>query len=229
MNKWKTAFFMLATVVLLTFIIIAYFIFSPTENVKLVDEGNETVKSSILRVQTTTNEFEAIAKKYLAEAIKDSPIDVQLEVDEQIYLFSDLIIFGVTIPIQMDFDPIVDDGNIRMKQTKVHIGKFNIPPSTVLKIVKDSVNFPSWIIVQPDEEEIYVDLSRLNIADGNRVRAKAINLDKDEILLEISSAKYSLNSPTDFIALQIALVILFLSNSTVSPFLLITFIFNSPL
>ena len=185
MNKWKTAFFMLATVVLLTIIIIAYFIFSPTENVKLVDEGNETVKSSILRVQTTTNEFEAIAKKYLAEAIKDSPIDVQLEVDEQIYLFSDLIIFGVTIPIQMDFDPIVDDGNIRMKQTKVHIGKFNIPPSTVLKIVKDSVNFPSWIIVQPDEEEIYVDLSRLNIADGNRVRAKAINLEKDEILLEI--------------------------------------------
>ena len=185
MNKWKTAFFMLATVVLLTFIIIAYFIFSPTENVNLVDEGNETVKSSILRVQTTTNEFEAIAKKYLSEAIKDSPIDVQLEVDEQIYLFSDLIIFGVTIPIQMDFDPIVDDGNIRMKQTKVHIGKFNIPPSTVLKIVKDSVNFPSWIIVLPDEEEIYVDLSRLNIADGNRVRAKAINLEKDEILLEI--------------------------------------------
>jgi len=35
------------------------------------------------------------------------------------YLFSDLIIFGVTIPIQMDFDPIVDDGNIRMKQTQV--------------------------------------------------------------------------------------------------------------
>ena len=62
MNKWKTAFFMLATVVLLTIIIIAYFIFSPTENVNLVDEGNENVKSSVLRVQTTTNEFEAIAK-----------------------------------------------------------------------------------------------------------------------------------------------------------------------
>jgi uncharacterized protein YpmS len=185
MNKWKVAFLMLATIVLLTIIGFAYLFISPTENVNLVNEEGETVKSSVLRVQTTTNEFEAIAQKYLAEAIQDSPIDVQLEVDEQIYLFSNLIIFGVTIPIQMDFDPIVDEGNIRMKQTNVHIGKLNIPPSTVLKLVKESVNFPSWIIVQPDKEEIYVDLSRLNIANGNRVRAKAINLQKDEILLEI--------------------------------------------
>ena len=185
MNKWKVAFFMLATIVLISIIVVAYLFFSPTENVNLVNEDGEVVKGSVLRVQTTTNEFEAIAKKYLEESILGSPIDVQLEVDEQIYLFSDLTVFGVTIPIQMDFDPIVDNGNIRMKQTKVHIGKLNIPPSTVLKLVKDSVNFPSWIIVNPDKEEIYVDLSRLNIANGNRVRAKEINLQNDEILLEI--------------------------------------------
>lgn len=185
MNKWKVAFLMLATIVLITIVVFAYLFFSPTENVNIANEESDVVNSSVLRVQTTTNEFEAIAKKYLAEAIKDSPIDVQLEVDEQIYLFSDLIVFGITLPIQMDFDPIVDNGNIRMKQTKVHIGKLNIPPSTVLKLVKDSVSFPSWIIVNPDKEEIYVDLSRLNIANGNRVRAKEINLENDEILLEI--------------------------------------------
>ena len=185
MNKWKVAFLMLATIVLITIVVFAYLFFSPTENVNIANEESVVVNGSVLRVQTTTNEFEAIAKKYLAEAIQDSPIDVQLEVDEQIYLFSDLIIFGITIPIQMDFDPIVDNGNIRMKQTKVHIGKLNIPPSTVLKLVKDSVSFPSWIIVNPDKEEIYVDLSRLNIANGNRVRAKEINLENDEILLEI--------------------------------------------
>ena len=128
MNKWKVAFFMLATIVLISIIVVAYLFFSPTENVNLVNEDGEVVKGSVLRVQTTTNEFEAIAKKYLEESILGSPIDVQLEVDEQIYLFSDLIVFGITLPIQMDFDPIVDNGNIRMKQTKVHIGKINIPP-----------------------------------------------------------------------------------------------------
>ncbi len=185
LNKWKVAFLMLATLVLMTLIVLSYLLFSPTDNVNLINGEDDVVKGSVLKVQTTTNEFEAIAQKYLAEAILDSPIDVQLEVDEQIYLYSDLIVFGVKIPIQMDFDPIVDDGNIRMKQTKVHIGKLNIPPSTVLKLVKDSVNFPSWIIVQPEKEEIFVDLSRLNIADGNRVRAKEIDLENDEILLEI--------------------------------------------
>ena len=41
------------------------------------------------------------------------------------------------------------------------------------------------ICVSQDEEEIYIDLSRLNIADGNRVRAKEIDLVGDKILLEI--------------------------------------------
>ena len=124
-------------------------------------------------------------KKYLADAIGDSKIEVNLAVKDQIYLYSDLTIFGLTVPIQMDFEPVVDKGNIILKQKNVHVGKLNIPPSTILKLIKESVDFPSWIVVKPNNEEIYVDSSLLNIADGNRVRAKEIDLAGDKILLEI--------------------------------------------
>lgn len=183
MNTWKVAFITLASAIIILIVSVLYLAISPTDDV-VIPPTNETT-GSILEVQTTTTEFEQIAKKYLADAIQGSAIDVTISIDDEIHLFSDLVIFGIKVPIQMDFEPEVDKGNIRLKQTNVHVGKLNIPPSTILKLVKDSVNFPAWIMVRSNNEEIYVDLSRLNIADGNRVRAKEIDLKGDNIILEI--------------------------------------------
>ncbi|UZN01043.1 YpmS family protein [Lysinibacillus sp. MHQ-1] len=105
---------------------------------------------------------------------------------DDIQLRSTLTVFYTEIPISMNFDPIVDDkGNIILKQTGMNVGLLNIPPETTMKIMRDSVEFPSWITVNPNKAEIYIDLSRINIASGSRVRAKELDLPNDKILLEI--------------------------------------------
>ncbi|MEC1177004.1 YpmS family protein [Metasolibacillus meyeri] len=184
MNKWKVAFFLLAGTVLFTLVFIVYLATSKVDEQAIPEVQSAT--GHVLTVQTTAKEFEAIAKKYMGKGpLGKSPIPVEMEVNEQVQLFSELIVFGITVPISMDFEPIVSDGNIRLKQTEVNVGKLNIPPSTVLKLMKDAIEFPDWMIVRPNEEEIYVDLSRINIASGSRVRAKEIDLPNDKILLEI--------------------------------------------
>ncbi|WP_107942792.1 MULTISPECIES: YpmS family protein [Metasolibacillus] len=184
MNKWKVAFFLLAGAVIFSIVFIVYLATSKVEG-KAIPEQQQ-ITGHVLTVQTTAKEFEAIAKKYMGKGpLEKSPVPVEIEVNEQVQLFSELIVFGITVPISMDFEPIVSDGNIRLKQTEVNVGKLNIPPSTVLKLMKDAIEFPSWMIVRPNEEEIYVDLSRINIASGSRVRAKEIDLKNDKILLEI--------------------------------------------
>ena len=45
----------------------------------------------------------------------------------------------------------------------MEIGQLNIPPSTVLKILKDSVKLPPWMIVRPKEEELFIDLSEIPV------------------------------------------------------------------
>ncbi|WP_042475511.1 YpmS family protein [Bacillus ndiopicus] len=184
MNKWKVAFFLLAGAVIFTLVFIVYLATSKVEEKAIPDQ--QKITGHVLTVQTTAKEFEAIAKKYMGKGpLEKSPIPVEIEVNEQVQLFSELIVFGITVPISMDFEPIVSDGNIRLKQTEVNVGKLNIPPSTVLKLMKDAIEFPDWMIVRPNEEEIYVDLSRINIASGSRVRAKEVDLKNDKILLEI--------------------------------------------
>lgn len=183
MNKWKVAFLLLAGAVLLVVVSILYLLTSDVEqanrNEPLSIEGN------VLTVETTAKEFEAIAKKYLEASMKTSPVPVELVVDEKIYLYSSLTVFNIEVPIQMDFEPTVSNGNIILSQEAVHVGKINIQPKAVLKLLEGAVDFPSWITVQPNDEQIYVDLSRINIASGSRVRAKEIDLPNDKIELEV--------------------------------------------
>ena len=183
MNKWKVAFLFLAGAVLIAVVGIFYY---ATADVKQASISEPLpIEGNVLSVETTAKEFEAIAKQYLGAAMNQTPVPVELVVDDKIYLYSTLTIFNVDIPIQMDFEPVVKDGNIVLEQDAVHVGKLNIPPKTVLKLIEDAVDFPSWITVLPNDEAIYVDLSRINIASGSRVRAKEIDLPNDKIELEV--------------------------------------------
>ena len=183
LNKWKIAFFTLAGAVILAVALLMYLVTIPAEEVEIRDPAQ--TEGNTITVQTTVQEFEAITKQYLSNVLDKSPLPVEVEMNEQIQLFSTLTIFSVDVPIRMDFEPIVEGGNIVLKQTAVNVGKLNIPPQYVLKLMKDSVEFPYWITINPNDEEIYVDLSRINIASGSRVRAKEIDLRNDHIVLEV--------------------------------------------
>lgn len=183
MNKWKVAFFTLVAAIVLSSAFILYLVFSDTTEV--ARPLNTEAEGNVVTVETTAKEFEAIAKQYLADTLKKSPVPVDIVVEDQIKLYSSLTVFGVDVPFSMDFDPTVDAGNIVLEQTAMNVGNLTIPPKTVLKVVQDSVKFPDWVTVIPNDEEIYVDISRLNIAAGSRVRAKEINLPEDKILFEI--------------------------------------------
>lgn len=183
MNMWKVAFLTLAGAIVLAVAGVIYLVTADAEEVARPEPA--VLDGNVITVQTTAKEFEAIAKQYLGDSLDKSPLPVEIEVNNQIQLFSTLTVFGVDVPITMNFNPIVDEGNIVLEQTAVNVGKLNIPPKTVLKLMQDSIDFPSWITVDPNDEEIFVDLSRINIASGSRVRAKEIDLPKDHIVLEV--------------------------------------------
>lgn len=188
MNKWKVAFFALAGTVLFAILLVVFLATRPVDGVDIAKRsaGESESKGNVLVVQTTTKELESISKKYLKDAAKGSPLPLDFTIGDDIQLRSTLTVFYTEIPISMNFEPIVDDkGNIILKQTGMNVGLLNIPPETTMKIMRDSVEFPSWITVNPNKAEIYIDLSRINIASGSRVRAKELDLPNDKILLEI--------------------------------------------
>ncbi|MFJ5563609.1 YpmS family protein [Lysinibacillus xylanilyticus] len=186
MNKWKFAFFALAGTVLFAILLVVFLATRPVDGVNFAESSKDEseVKGNVLVVQTTTKELESISKKYLKDA--GSPLPLDFTIGDDIKLSSTLKVFYTEIPISMNFDPIVDEkGNIILKQTGMNVGLLNIPPETTMKIMRDTVDFPSWITINPNKAEIYIDLSRINIASGSRIKAKELDLPKDKILLEL--------------------------------------------
>lgn len=185
-NRWKVGFFALAGLVAAVIVYLIILIGTTVESDPIPVAKKNQGSGNYLTVKATKEDFEGIANTYIQKAMNKEPLPVTMEVADDIILKSELTVFSYTLPVTMHFDPIVrEDGNLTLKQSSVEIGTLNIQPATVLKILKDSVTLPSWMIVRPKEEELFIDLGALPISGELQVRAKEFNLDKDEIILEI--------------------------------------------
>lgn len=186
MNKWKIAFFILIVALILGAVWLVNMISTESKSYELAERAAAT-SGGELRVQTTKSDFEALANKYIQEAVENQPIPLELTVDNQIALVSELTVFTLTIPVQMYFDPIVqEDGNIQLKQDKVDIGQLSIPPEQVLKLLRDSIALPTWMVVSPADESVFIDLGGLPIDGDFDIRAEKIDLENDEIILSVT-------------------------------------------
>lgn len=186
MNRWKISFFLLAGLIAAVIAYLLILIGTTSESEPVPKAQEISSASHVLTVSSTKKDFEGIANLYLQRAMKKEPLPVTIRVEDDITLTSELTVFSHTLPVVMHFNPIVqEDGNLMLKQSSLEVGPLNLPPSTVLKVLGDSVKLPPWMIVRAKEEEIFIDLSNLPISDDLQVRAKEVDLSKDEILLEI--------------------------------------------
>ncbi|MCM3743154.1 YpmS family protein [Sporosarcina luteola] len=187
MNYWKVAFFVLAGIIVSGIIALVILLEGPGDSDPLPPLNQYSPKGSVLSVKATRNDLEALANNYIRKAMKGEKLPVTMEVQDDVMLLSELTAFGMTFPLMMHFDPVVlQDGNLMLKQTSMEIGELNLPPSTVLSVLRDSVKLPPWMIVRPKEEEIFIHLSELEIAGNLQVRAKSVDLVNDNIELEVT-------------------------------------------
>lgn len=187
MNIWKVAFFILIGLIASGIIAIMIFLESPEDSGPLPPLNKYNPQGSVLSVKATRNDLEALANNYIQKAMKGEKLPVVMEIDKDVRLHSELTAFGITFPLVMHFDPVVlEDGNLMLKQTSMEIADLELPPSTVLSVLRESVKLPPWMIVRPKEEEIFIHLSELDIAGDLQVRAKMVDLVNDNIELEVT-------------------------------------------
>jgi uncharacterized protein YpmS len=186
-NIWKVAFFLLVGLLASGIIAIIIFLESPGESDPLPPLNEYSPNGSVLSVKATRNDLEALANNYIRKAMKGEKLPVTMQIRDDVRLHSELTAFGMTFPLVMHFDPVVlEDGNLMLKQTSMEIAELELPPSTVLMVLRDSVKLPQWMIVRPKEEEIFIHLSELEISGNFQVRAKSVDLVNDNIELEVT-------------------------------------------
>ena len=187
MNRWKIAFLGLVGLIIAGIVALVIFIESPGDSGPLPVTERYSGKGSVLSVKASREDLEGLANTYIGKAMKGEQLPVTMKIEDDVILHSELIAFSIKVPINMHFDPVVlGDGNLLLKQTSMEVGPLDIPPETVLKLLRDSIKLPEWMVVRPKEEEIFINLAELPVSGNLSVRAKTLNLVEDDIVFEVT-------------------------------------------
>jgi uncharacterized protein YpmS len=187
MKNWKTAFLILAGInlVFLMGLVVVWNMLTTAPDHLPPSSQAKLPTSPVFTVNADKNQ---ITKLINAEITKHPRANLTYHVDmtKTLDIIGDLKLFGLGIPFTMSFNPTVDDkGNIILKEKGVKLGRFRLPESQVLKFVKAGTDLPSWVYVNPDKKEIYIDLNNILIKDRFYFKAKEIDLPNNKLIFNV--------------------------------------------
>ncbi|WP_211340584.1 YpmS family protein [Mesobacillus subterraneus] len=191
-NKWKTGFFILLGVIAAAFLFVWILIASPVEESEMKPvEGDRETDDVAFHVTTNKRDLNRVINHYLEEEAKSNNIDYQVLLTDEVELYGTLPLFSQELELRLTFEPQAqENGDLILKQRSISVGKLRLPVSTVLKFVRDSYDLPEAVIIQPEEERVYVSMQRLKLKSDIKVRVNEFDLNKDQI-------KFTLLVPAD--------------------------------
>lgn len=184
-NFWKWAFLAFAGILVLSFcwIYMSIFWFSPHVP---EDAGRKVSTKDMVEFPTSTNkaDLNALIAHYLQDFQKDNDADIKYDV----YLADDVVFtaearfLGQPVDLGLNFTPTLrKDGVVVLKQVDLRIGALPLPVSVAMKYVQNQVELPDWVTVSPKSRKIYLDMNKLELKGGVKVRVDALDLKKDDI------------------------------------------------
>ncbi|WLR48789.1 YpmS family protein [Halobacillus litoralis] len=186
-NKWRTSFWLLALINVGVIIWLVALVFLPSSyTIVNVDQKKESPDAEFTIVSTKEN-MEQLANEYLSELSTQTVFDYSITLDRNVTLSGNIKAFDQVIPINVELHPEVqENGDLILRQEKISLGKLPLPNKKVLEFVKDNYNLPEWVIVNPNEENIYVAVTQMDTASNFNVKVDRFNLNSNQLAFKIA-------------------------------------------
>lgn len=186
-NKWKWLFWGLALVNVAVIVWLLILVNTPTSNTQIPEGLPLQEKQAEFTVMSTKENLNQIINGYLTDVSKNSSLDYSVSLKEYVELSGTIVAFDKRIPLTMKFTPNVKkNGDLVLQQKSITLGRLQLPNKKVLSYIKDNYPMPEWIIVNPDEENIYVAITQIEPKYGLRVQADAFNLKNNKLAFKIT-------------------------------------------
>ncbi|KQU17766.1 YpmS family protein [Priestia megaterium] len=182
-NRWKIAFFTLLGGILFIIIMVGGMVLSTDRLASLPNTSIDNKKSVQFNISTHKEDLNKLLDQY-----------VNITTSYNVRLKNDVIEFKGFVPVlsekiyvKITFIPKAsNNGDLILIPKSFSLGKLNLPVSSILKLVDSSVKLPEWIIIQPVNKMIYVELQKMKISHSYiKIKLNHINLKKDDISLKL--------------------------------------------
>ncbi|NMD72265.1 YpmS family protein [Bacillus sp. DNRA2] len=179
-NKWKFLFLALLSLNLLFMCILIFYLTAPAVDKPLKNKAPDTDAVSF-KVQSNKGDLDTVVNHYLQKE-NEGVIDYQIHLDEFVNLYGTFPILNQNIEMKLSFAPkALENGDLVLKEEEISLGRFHLPSATVLQVVDDMYQFPDWVTIQPNKNQVYVDLQQLKLKSGIQIKANQFDLKKDQI------------------------------------------------
>jgi uncharacterized protein YpmS len=185
-NKWKAGFFVLLGSVLFVVIILVVMIMAPVEDDNLPTDKPKTGEEVGFEINTNKKDLNRIIQHYIQEEGLAGPIEYSVHLNDEVELDGSVPVFTSNLDFKLTFEPqALENGDVLLKQKSISVGALDLPVTYVLKVVRDSYNFPEWVKIQPKKEQIYVSLQEMELKSDFKVKANEFNLQEDRISFDL--------------------------------------------
>lgn len=179
-NKWKVAFLTLVGVLVVCIIFLAIMIFKPVEKSPIIKKKEREEVPFV--VTTNREDLTKLINHYLEKEGLNGPIHYEINIADQVELYGTLPIFNTDIQMKLSFEPIaLENGDLLLKQKEISIGQLPLPVSYVMNFIANQYNFPEWVDINPEDEEIYVHLTKMDLKNGMLIEAITFDLEQNII------------------------------------------------
>lgn len=187
-HVWKKRFFSLLFLNGLVLLIITSCIFLPTSKTNIIKEDIQpTADSSEFVIRTTKKNLNDLVNAYLIQLLQQSKHHYQLSLNDDVELIGELPIFSTTVPLFIKFEPFVqENGDLVLKQKSISVGLLQLPNKKVMQYVSAYLPMPDWVIVNPQDEEIYVKVTDMDIKSNFHVKIERFDLEANDIAFKIN-------------------------------------------
>jgi uncharacterized protein YpmS len=185
-TNWKRAFFILLGSILITCIVVVWFVSYLLVSKPPLQSDFVSPKEDVTPFFTLTTSKAAInewIKEELAKKKKTvENINYEVLLEDFIYLNGNLIVFNREIPFQMVFYPHVnEDGGLTLQEREISIGRLQLPGELVISLIDEQIDFPKWVSVESSNREIIVNVKSIKLNDGMQLSVKTFDLQQDEL------------------------------------------------
>ena len=181
---WKILFVSLLIINIIFVLIIFYFING--SDMELPNYSSVSEGEVALDIATNKESINKLINNVIRNNETEDTLKYSLILTEVVEFYTIIPIFNQEIQLVMTFIPeALPNGDILLKQQSLQLGRMNLPVSYVLSFIQKQNMLPKWVLLNPEDKEVYLALSEIEIEQQLILKAKSIDLTEDELIFQL--------------------------------------------
>lgn len=187
-NKWIKRFFILLSINIGTLFILLILLFWPAKDVEIPADFSDLERdSSEFIVRTTKQNLNNLINAYIQQMSWGSKYKYQIHLEDDVHLIGELPVFSSTVPLSIHFEPFVaNNGDIILQQRSIALGLLKLPNKKIMEYLDEYLPMPDWVIVDAENEEIYIAVTQMDIKSNFKLAVETIDLEANNLAFKIS-------------------------------------------